>query len=448
MLSSQGQPTMEKGMHVAKGLIVDGRQQRAQNELWKWAKRTENIWKGVEDLEKKFDGVGWLGGPVIVAVFAAIDLLGIATKVPTPKVSDTLKSVLLQEKIYDEAEDIQSVDKWWKSLQDDADKHDVFISKTIDTKDKLNDVMGRIAAQLGRNREEYGTLFILYCHAAVEYLHATLLIVQAHAQRAAQDTPSERCEGTTQDYRNRVCDVKESYDALFDEYKKFRKEHMMVGFQEFSSYYIMGDRTSHFYFEDKFTERWIYYGEWETIVPNRATCPICAPKPPLLPFCCPISTPTSTSCRATVEVKCGCSSLYFTGNIKEWEEKQKEWYFEQVVKKTWHADMDHLFDNVLSQVIDQRPKDILRILPDGKPKWDHFDSFCVPSGENSTDPRVINLLRQKAVDAGKHVLGEEFTPKCCFSTVSSPQYEGLCVDFKVGDDTCDPDVGWKYQCSK
>ena len=96
--------------------------------------------------------------------------------------------------------------------------------------------------------------------------------------------------------------------------------------------------------------------------------------------------------------------------------------------------LTHTFENVLTRVIDQRPKDP--------------DTFCVTSGENSTDPLVINLLRQKAVDAGKHVLGEEFTPKCCFSTVSSPQYEGLCVDFKVGDDTCDPDVGWKYQCSK
>lgn len=142
-----------------------------------------------------------------------------------------------------------------------------------------------------------------------------------------------------------MCDVKKEYDDLYKEYKKFRIEHMVIRIQTVNEHYF-GEQLP--YLEDKFTEKWIYY---EDVLPLQGIPREGMPWPGQYPA-------------AAAE-----ESTYNYRDAAVWVEKQKEWYFEHAVKTKWDADLTHTFENVLTQVIDQRPK--------------NPDTFFVTSGENS-----------------------------------------------------------------
>lgn len=146
-----------------------------------------------------------------------------------------------------------------------------------------------------------------------------------------------------------MCDVKKEYDDLYKEYKKFRIEHMVIRIQteQTVNEHYFGEQLP--YLEDKFTEKWIYY---EDVLPLHQGIPREG-----MPW------PGQYPAAAAEE------STYNYRDAAVWVEKQKEWYFEHAVKTKWDADLTHTFENVLTQVIDQRPK--------------NPDTFFVTSGENS-----------------------------------------------------------------
>ena len=294
-----------------------------------------------------------------------------------------------------------------------------------------------------------------------------------------------------------MCQVKEKFDIAAEKYKQFRMNRIEIKFQRFGPREIKIDnewwRLS---FHDNFTDRLIFFGDREDGTLPSVRTRMWVPTdglffsgtdddrsgdPETMNWEAHLENTRSgnkdvpyiytewkadTLCGGLARRYGGCTPNYPKNRVDRVlkiasNEHLKEWYFEQIVKKHWYADLTHVFDTLDTAVLALRPTQ-------GQ------DSFCVATGENSADDYVINQIQnlekcsdvkdadksdchpepfstedetqkesecsakkccwQKAdADATPSCYHPpsrpEFTPKCCSAT--STTFPGLCVDKRV-----------------